>query len=78
MEKIIWAEDEIRFILYGGKYTEIWSIEVGSVLKIMEHDSKVCSCIWYNDKQIIVGYENGELARINVETDSRVTHEAHQ
>lgn len=78
LEKIIWAEDEVRFILYGGRYTEIWSIELGGILKTIEHHNKVCSCVWYNDKEIIVGYENGQLARINTETDSKITHDAHQ
>lgn len=71
LEKILWAKDEIHFILYGGRYTEIWSIEIGGVLKVIEHPNKVCSCIWYNDKEIIVGYENGELARLNIVTDSK-------
>lgn len=78
LEKIIWAEDGVRFILYGGKFTEIWSIDIGGILKVVEHDSKVCSCTWYNDKEIIVGYENGQLNRVNLETDNSVTHQAHQ
>lgn len=77
LERIIWAEDEVRFILYGGKCTEVWSIDTGGVLKIIEHSSKVCSCLWYNDKEIIVGYENGQIARVNIETDSKNFHDAH-
>lgn len=78
LEKIIWAEDEVHFILYGGRNTEIWSIETGGILKSIEHDNKVCSCLWYNNKEIIVGYENGQLARINIESGSKSTHEAHE
>ncbi|KAJ8976916.1 hypothetical protein NQ317_014088 [Molorchus minor] len=38
LDKIIWAEDGIRFVLFGGRYTEIWSIESGGIIKSIEHN----------------------------------------
>nr|XP_023028681.1 p21-activated protein kinase-interacting protein 1-like [Leptinotarsa decemlineata] len=77
LEKVTWAEDGVRFVIYGGKYTEIWSIEVGGVLKSIEHPDKVVSCIWYSDKEILVGYDNGEIALIEIDTLKKDVRKAH-
>ncbi|KAJ8957526.1 hypothetical protein NQ318_020565 [Aromia moschata] len=76
-KKIIWAEDDTRFILYGGKYTEVWSIESGGVLNIIEHNGKVTSCVWLTDDEILVGYETGEIALVNVNDSTKNIQTAH-
>nr|CAH7761256.1 unnamed protein product [Callosobruchus chinensis] len=30
LEKICWCNDGVKFLLYGGRYTEVWSIETGN------------------------------------------------
>ncbi|XP_018569207.1 p21-activated protein kinase-interacting protein 1-like [Anoplophora glabripennis] len=77
LNMIVWAEDGVRFILSGGKYTEIWSIETGGILKVIEHDEKICSCIWVSEYQIIVGYEDGQIALIEINECTKNLQKAH-
>lgn len=77
LDKIVWAEDGVRFILSGGKYTEIWSIETGGILKVIEHNKKICSCIWVSENQIVVGYEDGEIALIEIDECTKNIQKAH-
>ncbi|CAH1171341.1 unnamed protein product [Phaedon cochleariae] len=77
LEKILWADDGVRFILYGGRYTEVWSIEIGGILKCIEHPIKVCSCIWFSEDEILAGYEDGQLAIINIDTSEKRVKQGH-
>lgn len=77
LDKIVWADDGIRFILSGGKYTEIWNIETGGILKVIEHNEKVCSCIWVSENQIVVGYEDGQMALVEINECTKNTQKAH-
>lgn len=76
--KICWADDGVRFLLFGGKYTEIWSIEIGGILQVIEHDVKVSSCIWYSDKKLLVGYENGNLCTVKLSSLKKLVYQAHK
>lgn len=78
LEKILWAPDGVRFLLYGGKFTEIWSIETGGVLKQIEHNEKVTGCVWLNDEVLLVGHENGEISVLNLEDSSTEVFKAHE
>lgn len=71
LEKIQFAPDDGRFIIYGGKYSEIWSIQVGGVLKVIEHDQKLTCCIWLSNEELFVGYEDGNIAIIEVESGKK-------
>lgn len=77
LDRINWAPCGTRFILSGGKYTEIWSIETGGILSSVRHTSKVVDCLWISDNTFIVGYENGQLGRVNSESGKIKTFEAH-
>ncbi|EFA00787.1 p21-activated protein kinase-interacting protein 1-like [Tribolium castaneum] len=77
LERISWAPDEVRFLLYGGKFTEIWSIETGGVLKQVEHGEKVTACVWLSDSVLLVGHENGEVSVLNLEDNSTEVFKAH-
>ncbi|CAH0547629.1 unnamed protein product [Brassicogethes aeneus] len=68
LEKIAWGPDGIHFVLYGGKNTEVWSIESGGIIKSIEHETKVCTCIWGSDKDIIVGLEDGNIVICTFDT----------
>ncbi|XP_050506568.1 p21-activated protein kinase-interacting protein 1-like [Diabrotica virgifera virgifera] len=76
--KICWAADGVRFILYGGKYTEIWGTESGGILQVIEHDVKVSSCIWYSDKKILVGYEDGNISLVKLSSLKKTTNKVHK
>ncbi|XP_019867890.2 p21-activated protein kinase-interacting protein 1-like [Aethina tumida] len=76
LEKIVWAPDGVHFILYGGKYIEIWSIESGGIVKVIELKEKVCSCIWYTDEKLIFGLENGDLGHYTIESEEIETFKA--
>ncbi|KAG5887415.1 hypothetical protein JTB14_024614 [Gonioctena quinquepunctata] len=78
LEKILWAVDGVRFLLYGGKYTEIWSIELGGILKVIEHPAKVTSCLWYSNKKILVGYEDGQVTLIHIDSLKKNIKKAHE
>lgn len=69
LEKIIWSPDDVQFLLYGGNYTEIWSIETGGVLDIIEHEQKVISCVWLDEKRFLTGYEDGQMAKVEIVDD---------
>ncbi|KAL3284662.1 hypothetical protein HHI36_018816 [Cryptolaemus montrouzieri] len=77
LEKIVWDPDGIYFILYGGKYTEIWNIEDGGIFKFVKHDEKVTSCIWLNNDKILVGHENGQITVVTLEDCSKFSKIAH-
>ncbi|KAK9887030.1 hypothetical protein WA026_019956 [Henosepilachna vigintioctopunctata] len=77
LERIIWSPNGTNFILYGGKYTEIWSIETGGMLKFIAYDEKVTSCIWLNVDKLIVGHENGQLSLVNINDASKILKDAH-
>ncbi|KAF5304434.1 hypothetical protein FQR65_LT07964 [Abscondita terminalis] len=65
LDRISWAPCGVRFVLSGGKFTEIWSIEKGGVLNAVEHSDKVTCCAWLSNDTLVVGYENGKLAKVN-------------
>lgn len=77
LEKIIWSPDGTHFILYGGKYTEVWNIEEGGISKIIEYNKRVTACIWLKADKILVGHENGELTVVKLEDCSKQTKQAH-
>ncbi|XP_044270828.1 p21-activated protein kinase-interacting protein 1-like [Tribolium madens] len=77
LERIVWAPDGVRFLLYGGKFTEIWSIETGGVLNQIEHGEKVTGCAWLSDTILLVGHENGEISVLNLEDNSTEVFKAH-
>ncbi|KAL1516697.1 hypothetical protein ABEB36_000575 [Hypothenemus hampei] len=77
LEKIVFAPDGNRFLIYGGKYIEVWSIKVGGALKVLEHNQKVTTCTWINNKILFVGYEDGNIATINLDSDKRISKLAH-
>ncbi|CAG9770642.1 unnamed protein product [Ceutorhynchus assimilis] len=71
LEKIQFAPDDTKFLIFGGKFTEIWSIEVGGVLDVIEHDEKVTCCVWLDNETLFVGYEDGNLGTINLESKKK-------
>ncbi|KAF7277022.1 hypothetical protein GWI33_009525 [Rhynchophorus ferrugineus] len=78
LEKILFAPDDTRFILQGGKYTEIWSIKVGGVLTVIKHEEKVTCSSWIDNDTICVGYEDGKLAIWEIEDQKqKVFQQAH-
>lgn len=66
LTNIVWGPDGVKFILYGGLYTEMWSIDVGGKLSEVLHTSKVQSCLWLSEAEFVVGYENGQLGVTSV------------
>ncbi|XP_066249084.1 p21-activated protein kinase-interacting protein 1-like [Euwallacea similis] len=77
VEKLLFAPDDSRFLIYGGKFTEIWSIKVGGALKVIEHEQRVTCCVWLNDQKFFVGYEDGSVAIIDVESEERTVKVGH-
>lgn len=77
LTNIRWAPDGVRFVLYGGKYTEIWSIDTGGIIFSIEHESKVSSSLWLTDDKLIVGYENGQLGVVCTKDSSVEIKNAH-
>ncbi|XP_066155089.1 p21-activated protein kinase-interacting protein 1-like [Euwallacea fornicatus] len=77
VEKLLFAPDDSQFLIYGGKFTEIWSIKVGGALKVIEHEQRVTCCVWLNDQRIFVGYEDGSVATIDVESEERAVKIGH-
>lgn len=63
--------DGTRFSLIGGKYTEIWSIETGGILSIIEHKTRVTCAEWSTDSELVVGYEDGHIVTVNT-TDETI------
>lgn len=63
------APDGIHFVLAGGKYTEVWSIETGGIVTSIEHEQKVVCCVWFNDDMLVTGYENGKIATVNIKSN---------
>ncbi|XP_056642206.1 p21-activated protein kinase-interacting protein 1-like isoform X2 [Diorhabda sublineata] len=78
LSKICWSVDGVRFIIFGGKYTEIWSIETGGILQVIEHEVKVTSCIWYTTKKILIGYEDGNVCLVKLSTLKKTLHKVHE
>lgn len=77
LEHISWGTCGNVFVLYGGRFTEIWSIEKGGILNVIEHKNKVTCCIWDSDNSLLVGYENGNLGVVNLKTDDIQIHICH-
>ncbi|KAK5642088.1 hypothetical protein RI129_008255 [Pyrocoelia pectoralis] len=77
VDRISWAPCGVRFLLSGGRYTEIWSIEKGGILNTIEHDNKVTYALWLENEEFLVGYENGNVGVVNSETGEISLHEAH-
>ncbi|KAF2900967.1 hypothetical protein ILUMI_05213 [Ignelater luminosus] len=69
LDCVRWAPCGVRFVLAGGKYTEIWSIEKGGILNAIEHSNKVTCCTWLSNNSLVVGYENGKLALVNTDNN---------
>lgn len=74
---IRWAPDGVRFVLCGGNYTEIWSIDTGGILLSVEHESKVASCLWLSDKELLVGYEKGHIGVVSAKDGQIKLKDAH-
>lgn len=68
LQLIQWAPNGVNFVLAGGKYTEVWSIETGGIDTSIQHEEKVVCCIWATDSTLITGYENGKIATVDVKT----------
>lgn len=77
LTNIRWAPDGVRFVLYGGKYTEIWSIDTGGILSSIEHENKVSSCLWLSEQKLIVGYEKGQIGIVSTKDSSITLKDAH-
>lgn len=77
LTNILWAPDGVRFVLYGGKYTDIWSIDSGGVLLSVEHENKVASCVWLSNEELLVGYEKGHLGVVSAKDGSIKLKDAH-
>lgn len=77
LTNIRWAPDGVRFVLYGGKYTEIWSINTGGIVLSVEHENKVSSCSWLSDENLIVGYEKGNLGIVHIQDGSVTLKDGH-
>ncbi|KAK4877000.1 hypothetical protein RN001_009506 [Aquatica leii] len=77
LDRISWAPCGVRFVLSGGKYTEIWSIEKGGILKAIEHSHKVICCTWISNNTLLVGYENGKMGKVNSYTGEIEKHHGH-
>lgn len=73
-----WALDGVRFVLFGGKYTEIWSIETGGILLSVTHENKIASCLWLSEVELLVGYEIGRLGMVSTENGTIDTKDAHK
>lgn len=71
LERIAFAPDGTRFLIFGGKYTAIWSIELGGALQELEHEDRVSCCVWLDDTNLLVGYENGNLASVCLPTEEK-------
>lgn len=74
--------DGVRFALSGGRTTEVWSIESGGQLGIIDHGSnKAASCIWLNEDTLLTGLEDGTVSCISTDSSNKVqvtsTHKAH-
>ncbi|XP_060535147.1 p21-activated protein kinase-interacting protein 1-like [Cylas formicarius] len=78
IEKIVFAPDDNRFLLYGGRYTEIWCISLGGVLKVIEHEQKVTCSTWVDNDTLFVGYEDGNIARIDINSESKKIKKGHE
>lgn len=72
LDRITWAPCGVKFILSGGMYSEIWSIETGGLVLSVQHGSKVVSCAWINEEKFLVGYENGKIGTISSD-DGEIT-----
>lgn len=77
LERILFAPDDVKFVIYGGKYTEVWSIEVGGVLKVVRHDQKVTCCVWLDDENMFVGYEDGSIGIVDWEHEKKTVKPGH-
>lgn len=78
LSTINWAPDGVNFVLAGGKFTEIWSINTGGIVTSIEHEQKVACCIWIDDKSLVVGYENGKIATVDIKSQEINIFEAHE
>lgn len=78
LDCVKWAPCGVRFVLAGGKYTEIWSIEKGGMLNAIEHSNKVTCCTWLSNNSLMVGYENGKLALINADNNQVTLYDGHE
>lgn len=78
MTNIQWAPDGVnKFVLYGGKYTEIWSIDTGGIVSTIEHENRISSCLYLSDEKLIVGYEKGNLGIVSINEASITLIDAH-
>lgn len=77
LTNIQWALDGVKFLLYGGKFTEIWSIDSGGIISSIEHKDKVSSCSWLSEEKLVVGYENGHIGIVSIDDSSIKLQDAH-
>lgn len=77
LQYIKWAPDGVKFVLCGGLHTDIWSIETGGILRAIEHKNRVSCSLFYDNDTLVVGFENGTLALINLNDKSTKEIEAH-
>lgn len=66
LQSIKWAPNGVNFVLAGGKFTEIWSIETGGIVTSIEHEERVVCCLWITDETLVVGYDNGKIGTVNI------------
>ncbi|XP_030760853.1 p21-activated protein kinase-interacting protein 1-like [Sitophilus oryzae] len=71
LEKIIFGPDDVKFILYGGKITQIWSIETGGILEELKHEERVTSCVWMDSNTVFIGYEDGKISVWDLESKTQ-------
>ncbi|XP_050301729.1 p21-activated protein kinase-interacting protein 1-like [Anthonomus grandis grandis] len=77
VERIIFAPGDVRFVIYGGKFTEVWSIAIGGAVSVIEHDERVTACAWLDDKTLFAGYESGKISVVDVESGKKTVKDGH-
>ncbi|ENN72232.1 hypothetical protein YQE_11095, partial [Dendroctonus ponderosae] len=68
LEKISFSPDGTKFVLFGGNYIGIWSLEVGGAVQVITRENKVTCCIWQGNCHVLVGHEDGSMASISILT----------
>lgn len=71
------SPDGEKFILGGGMNIEIWDIGIGGISCSFNYKIKIACAIWLSDNVIAIGYENGTLRVLNIETNDTNTYEVY-
>ncbi|XP_022905699.2 p21-activated protein kinase-interacting protein 1-like [Onthophagus taurus] len=77
MQSINWSPNGVDFILCGGNTSDIWSIKSGGIKHSIEHKNKVTHALFFDENTLLVGFENGELAKFSAEGDEIKVIQAH-